>query len=210
VLLPAAVLHPPHDASAQSWLAAAATGDVRFYLAHLLFLVGVVLLVPAVRAMAAALPAERAHRGRLAVTFTTLGALGIANLVGMDFLVWRMASGAGDQAEMLAVLQDAATNPAVMGPAVALAGMLALGFALLGVELWRAGVTATAPAALIAGAPLLFFALPLKPLSVAGGVLGLAGMVLQIKPELGDTTWNGRSSIPGPGRIRSALSRPMP
>jgi hypothetical protein len=176
VLLVAAVLHPPHGASAESWLAASSTGGVRFYLAHLLFLVGVVLLVPAARGMAAALPAERARRGALAATLTVWGALGVANLVGMDFLVWRMANGGADRSQMLVVLQDIATNPAVMGPAFALVGMLGLGWALLATELRRAGVIATVPAALIAGGPLLYFALPVKPLSVVGAVLLLAGM----------------------------------
>jgi hypothetical protein len=175
-LLLAAVLHPPHGASAESWLAASSTGGVRFYLAHLLFLVGAVLLVPAARGMAAALPAERAHRGGLAATLTALGALGIANLVGMDFLVWRMANGGADQSEMLVVLRDIATNPAVMGPAFALTGLGGLGVALLATELRRAGVIATVPAALIAAGPLLYFALPLKPLSVVGALLLLAGM----------------------------------
>jgi hypothetical protein len=175
-LLVAAVLHPPPGASAESWLAASSTGGVRFYLAHLLFLVGAVLVVPAARGMAAALPAERAPCGALAATLTVWGALGVANLVGMDFFVWRMANGDADQSQMLVVLQDIATNPAVMGPAFALMGMLGLGVALLAMELRRAGVIATAPAALIAGGPLLYFALPVKPLSVAGAVLLLAGM----------------------------------
>ncbi len=174
--LAAAILHPPHGADAESWLSSATVGGMRFYLAHLLFLVGAVALVPAAWEMAGQLGSRDARRGRLAATLTTLGGLGLATLVGMDFLVWRLAQSTLGHQEMLGLLDDAATNPAVMAPAGALLGLGVAGILLLAVELHRAALLSPPSAILIGTAPLLLFVLPLKPVSILGGILLLVGL----------------------------------
>jgi hypothetical protein len=198
--LAAAVLHPPHGADAESWLASATAGATRFYVAHLLFLVGAVALVPAAWEMARRLGSRGAGRGRLAAILTTLGALGLATLVGMDFLVWRLAQSTLGQQEMLGFLDDAATNPAVMAPAGALLGLGVAGIVLLVIELRRAALVAPSAAILIGSGPVLLFALPLKPLSILGGALLLAGLAsLTRSPSGGRRGAAGRRFAPAPG-----------
>ena len=172
----AAVIHPPHAGDAGSWLDAASTGGGRFYLAHLLFLVGAVALVPAAWGMADLLAKSGVRRGRLAAILVGLGALGLVNLVGMDFLVWRLAESSIERSEMLAFLEDAVTNPAVIGPASALLGLLIAGNVLFAADLHRAKLIGAAPAALLATGPLLYFVLPVKPVSVTGAVFLLVGL----------------------------------
>jgi hypothetical protein len=203
--LAAAILHPPHGADAESWLASATAGGMRFYLAHLLFLVAAVALVPAAWEMARQLGSRGAGRGRLAAILTTLGGLGLATLVGMDFLVWRLAESTLGHEEMLGFLDDATTNPALIAPAGALLALGVAGIVLLAIELRRAALVAPPAAILIGTGPLLLFVLPLKPVSVFGGGLLLAGLCsLARSPSGGERRAVGRRVAPRPG------SNPLP
>jgi hypothetical protein len=212
--LVAAVLHPPHSASAESWLASASTGGPRFYLAHLLFLAGAVALIPASREMAHLLAMAGVRRGRTAATLTTVGALGLANLVGMDFLVWRMAHAAADRSELLLLLRDAATNPAVIGPASALLVLLVAGTTLFAVELRRAELIGGAAAALLAMGPPLYFVLPVKPVSIAGAAFLLLGLAAVARAPSDQRRKVSEAALPAAGRIRVGaplpLARPRP
>lgn len=200
----AAVIHPPHAGDAESWLTAAEVGGARFYVAHLLFLIGAVALIPAAWGMAELLASRGAVRGRLAAILTGIGALGLVNLVGMDFLVWRLAESRIARSEMLAFLEEAAISPAVMGPAAALLVLLVAGIALFAMELHRAKVIGAAPAALIATGPVLYFALPVKPVSLVGAVFLLVGLICVARARSESSRTSER--IPGGGRIEMAPS----
>jgi hypothetical protein len=206
--LAAAILHPPHGADAESWLASATAGGMRFYLAHLLFLVGAVALVPAAWEMARQIGSRGAGRGRLAAILTTLGGLGLATLVGMDFLVWRLAQSTLGHEEMLGFLDDAATDPAVMAPAGALLGLGLAGILLLAIELRRAALIAPPVAILLGTGPLLLFVLPLKPVSIVGGCLLLTGLAsLTRSPSGGPRRAAEPRFAPAPGRDPWPASR---
>ena len=198
--LAAAILHPPHGADAESWLTSATAGGVRFYLAHLLILLGAVALVPAAWGVAHQLGSRGTGRGRLAAILTTLGALGLATLVGMDFLVWRLAQSTLSHQETLRLLDDAATNPALIAPASALLGLGVAGILLLAIELHRAALVAPPAAILIGTGPLLLFVLPLKPVSILGGCLLLAGLTsLTRSPSGAARRAAGPTFAPAPG-----------
>jgi len=203
--LAGAILHPPHAADAESWLSSATAGATRFYLAHLLFLVGAVALVPAAWEMAHGLDSRGARTGRLAAILTTAGALGLATLVGMDFLVWRLARSTLGQQQMLGLLDDAASNPAVMAPAGVLLGLGVAGILLLAIELRRAALVAPPAATLIGTGPLLLFVLPLKPVSMLGGCLLLAGLASLTRSPAG-----GAQRTAGPMLTRATGSDPCP
>jgi hypothetical protein len=202
--LAAALLHPPHGADADSWLASATAGGVGFYLAHLLFLLGAVTLVPAVWEIEHQIGTRGAGRGRLAAILTTLGGLGLATLVGMDFLVWQLAKSTLAHEEMLGFLDDAATNPALIAPASALLGLGVAGILLLAIELHRAAFIALPAAILIGTGPLLLFVLPLKPVSIFGGCLLLAGLTSLTRSPCGGKRAPRRTLAP------SLRSDPLP
>jgi hypothetical protein len=210
----AAILHPPHSASAESWLASASTAGPRFYLAHLLFLAGAVALIPASRGMADLLAMVGVHRGRSAATLTTVGALGLANLVGMDFLLWRMAQGATDRSELLVLLRDAASNPAVIGPASALLVLLVAGTTLFAIELRRAELIGGAAAALLGTGPMLYFVLPVKPVSIAGAAFLLLGLAAVARAPSDQGRKVSDAALPAAARTRVRvpvpLARPRP
>jgi hypothetical protein len=211
-LLLAAILHPPHSASAESWLAAASTGGPRFYLAHLLFLAGAVAIIPASWGMADLLAGVGVDRGRSAAILTTLGALGLANLVGMDFLVWRMAHTAPDRSELLVMLRDAADNPALIGPASALLALLVVGTTMFAIELRRADLIGGRAAALLGTGPMLYFVLPVKPVSIAGAAFLLLGLVAVTRASsdqgrrVSDVAPAGGAHV----RVPVPLARPRP
>jgi hypothetical protein len=213
-LLLAAILHPPHSASAESWLAAASTGGPRFYLAHLLFLAGAVAIIPASWGMAELLARVGVHRGRSAAILTTLGALGLANLVGMDFLVWRMAHTAPDRSELLVLLRDAANNPAVIGPASALLALLVVGTTMFAIELRRADLIGGLAAALLGTGPTLYFVLPVKPVSIAGAGFLLFGLAAVARASSDQGRRVSDAALPAAGRthVRAPLplARPRP
>jgi hypothetical protein len=203
--LVAAVLHPPHGADAESWLASATVGGTRFYIAHLLFLVGAVALVPAAWEMARRLAGGGAGRGPLAAILTTLGALGLATLVGMDFLVWLLAESAFGRRELLAFLDDALANPALTVPAGGLLGLGVAGIVMFAIELHRTRLVGPPAAIQIAVGALLLFLLPLKPVSIIGGCLLLAGLAPLARSPSGGARWAA-----GPRFAPASGSDPLP
>lgn len=177
LLIGAAIVHHPHSGGAASWLAAAEAGRTGFYLAHLTFLIAIVLTLPAMVELGRRVSI---HTPTLAIWGTGLaviGGIGIAALVGQDLVVWQMASPSHDQASMLALLDDVAENAAILAPLFALASGVVIGPALLAAALARARDIPWTAAVLIATGPALLFAgLNVKPLMIAGGTFLLVGL----------------------------------
>jgi hypothetical protein len=177
VLLVATLIHSPHGGDAESWFRAAVGNPTRFYLAHILFLVGTLILVPAALTLALRLAHLRPRLAVLGAGLLVAGGFGVSGLVGIDLVVWEMAQRHADPAEMLALLEAVSSEPGVVLPLYGLTGTLGLGFALLLGGLEHAGAIPRGSMAMtVAGVALWAAGLPVAPLGIAGTVLLLVGL----------------------------------
>jgi hypothetical protein len=159
----------------------AAANPDRWYLAHLLSLIGFALLVPAILGLTQLVGYGRAALADLGGTLALLGVLAASGLLSIDgFGVWQMAQPAADPAEMAALLDRILTSPGVLTLyLVSLAsavGLLVLvvglyraqlvpawtaGLVAVGVAVWFTGEAAASKATMVAGVALLALGLGL-------------------------------------------------
>jgi hypothetical protein len=181
VLLAGELLHPPFQRDPARLLAVAAANPDRWYLAHLLSLIGFALLVPAILGLTQLVGQRRAALADLGGTLALLGVLAVSGLLSIDgFGVWQMAQPAADRAEMAALLDRILTSPGVLTLyLVSLAsavGLLVLvvglyraqlvpawmaGLVAIGVAVWSTGEAAASKATMVAGVTILALGLGL-------------------------------------------------
>jgi hypothetical protein len=124
VLLAGELLHPPFQRDPARLLAVAAANPDRWYLAHLLSLIGFALLVPAILGLIQLVGQRRAALADLGGTLALLGVLAASGLLSIDgFGVWQMAQPAADRAEMAALLDRILTSPRDADPVPGVAGL---------------------------------------------------------------------------------------
>lgn len=115
VLLAGELLHPPFELDSARQLAVVAANPDRWYLAHLLSLIGFALLVPAILGLTQLVGQRRAALADLGGTLALLGMLAVTGLLSIDgFGVWQMAQPAADRAEMATLLDRILTSPGVL------------------------------------------------------------------------------------------------
>jgi hypothetical protein len=182
VLLAGELLHPPFQLDPARQLAVAAANPDRWYLAHLLSLIGFALLVPAILGLTQLVGQRRAALADLGGTLALLGVLAATGLLSIDgFGVWQMAQPAADRAEMAALLDRILTSPRVLLPLYLVSltsavGLLVLtlglyraqlvpawtaGLVAIGVAVWFTGEAAASKATMVAGVALLALGLGL-------------------------------------------------
>jgi GNAT superfamily N-acetyltransferase len=181
VLLTGELLYPQFQVDPAQQLAVVAANLDRWYLAHLLSLIGFALLVPAILGLTQLVGQRRAALADLGGALALLGILAITGLLSLDgFGVWQMAQPAADRAEMAALLDRILTSPGVVPLfVVALAfpvGLLVLalglyrsqlvpawtaGLVAIGVAVWFSGEAAASKATMIAGSTILALGLAL-------------------------------------------------
>ena len=181
VLLAGELLHPPFHLDPARQLAVVAANPDRWYLAHLLSLIGFALLVPASLGLTQLVGQRQAALADLGGTLALLGMLAATGLLSIDgFGVWQMAQPAADRAEMAALLDRILTSPGVLALyLVSLAsavGLLVLtlrlyrsqllpawtaGLVATGVAVWFTGEAAASKATMVAGVALLALGLGL-------------------------------------------------
>jgi len=182
VLLTGELLHPELHLDPARQLAVAAANPDRWYLAHLLSLIGFALLVPAILGLIQLVGQRRAALADLGGTLALLGVLATTGLLSIDgFGVWQMAQPAADRAEMAALLERILTSPGVLLPLypVSLASAVDLlvltlglyraqvvpawtaGLVAIGVAVWVTGEAAASKATMVAGVALLALGLGL-------------------------------------------------
>jgi hypothetical protein len=181
VLLAGELLYPPFQRDPAQQLALVAANLDRWYLAHLLSLIGFALLVPGLLGLTQLVGQRRAALADLGGALALLGVLALTGLLSLDgFGVWQMAQQAADRAEMAALLDRIFTSPGVV-PLVVVAlafpvGLLVLalglyrakvvpawtaGLVAVGVVVWFTGETAASKATMVAGATILALGLGL-------------------------------------------------
>jgi hypothetical protein len=181
VLLAGELLHPPFQLDPAQQLALVAANPDRWYLAHLLSLVGFALLVPGLLGLTRLVGQRRAALADLGGALALLGMLAITGLLSIDgFGVWQMAQPAADRAEMAALLDRIFTSPGVVPllvvPLAFPVGLLVLtlglyhskvvpawtaGLVAIGVAIWFTGEAAASKATMVAGGTILALGLAL-------------------------------------------------
>jgi hypothetical protein len=181
VLLAGELLHPPFQRDPARLLAVAAANPDRWYLAHVLSLIGFALLVPAILGLTQLVGQGRAALADLGGTLALLGVLAVSGLLSIDGIgVWQMVQPAADRAEMAALLDRILTSPGVLtlylvslasavGLLVLIVGLYrahlvpawTAGLVAIGVAVWSTGEAAANKATMVAGVALLALGLGL-------------------------------------------------
>lgn len=157
VFLTAELLHAHFETDAGRYLDGIAAGPDRWYAAHMLVLLGLVLILPA---LAGAASLTRASQPRLTAASATLiipGTLALATLVGIELVAWQLAQSTIGRAELIAVWENTAENEAIV-PLVGVAMLTPVAWLLAGIALVRARAVARWSAVLVGGAQLVGFA----------------------------------------------------
>jgi hypothetical protein len=178
VILAGALAHPMETSDARRQLDIVAGGLNRWYVAHLLYIAGFVLLVPAVLSLGRRL---RTQASRLELWGTGLAVLGLFSSAGIvaveGFGGWQLAQ-AGDRSTAAAVFERMTHSAGIVVPFGILGVSLSAGLIVLAVGLGRTGSAAPWMAwTLAAGAVLVAVGLSavLEPALVAGiGCLAVA------------------------------------
>ena len=158
VLLVGALVHPQvgHDASAH--LAVAAQSPGRYYAAHAIILVGLVLFLPALLALVHPLRGTATALGLVGCALAIIGLFGATAVVAVDGIaVSQMAQPEANAEEMAALLERIKASSGLR--AIAIIGALSFlsGVLLLAFGYWRYRAASHWMAAGLAAAAITFF-----------------------------------------------------
>jgi hypothetical protein len=150
-----------HTEQFGSQIQAAWAHRTRYYVGHIGFVAGFVLLVPGLLALTRELAtAGREARARAGLGFVMVGLIGGSLSLGVDLANYQLTSPERGGAAAVQALGNTNFAPEVLGPIAVLGLGLGIGFALLAVEAVRVGLTPRWSAAAIVfgafGAGLLF------------------------------------------------------
>lgn len=208
VVLAAAALHPREVTDAARQLDIVASGLNRWYVAHLLYIVGFALFVPAVLAMGRRLRVSAPRLELWGTSLTVVGLVASAGLVAAEgFGAWQLAQ-APDRASATATFDHLVHSAGVFVPLGVVGLAVPAGLLVLAIGLGRtASVAAWAAWALGAGAVLLAVGLASAILPVL--VVGVAALAVAMgSVGLDDLGSQGRlpvmsSRMPAPsGAVR--------
>lgn len=127
VIVVAELLHGRFETVAAEQLAVVADNTGRWYAAHVLVLVALVLTLPAFVGLAHLVRASRPLLGSLSLLAFAPGLVVLASVAGMELVLWQMAQPGRDWAEMVSLL-DGLTESAGIAPLFA---VLLLGIRVL-------------------------------------------------------------------------------
>jgi hypothetical protein len=207
VLLAAAVIHPASDMNEAAQVATIADNLDAWYVAHLLALVSIVLMVPALLGLMHMLRERQVALGHVGGGLAMLGLLAFTGIVGMELVMWQMA-GAGDTREAVALLERLNETAGIVIPFLLVSFGFALGMACLAVGLLRARAVQSWMAVFVAIGSLAFgfgVATAMNWLTIVAAaflVVGLGAigrMVLRETDEAWEHTpeYEGFRSVPG-------------
>ena len=138
LFLLAMVIHPATGTEEASLVSAAAESPDAWYLAHLLALLAIVLAVPAVLGLMHMLREREVAFGHVGGALAMIGLLALTGLVTIEgFVPWQMAA-AGDQGEMVALMERLFGTAGVTLPLYFASFAFTLGAICLAVGLYRA------------------------------------------------------------------------
>ncbi|MFN2616618.1 MAG: hypothetical protein ABR581_05770 [Thermoleophilaceae bacterium] len=140
LLLVSEVLHPAEKTDTRDQLAVITGHLDRWYAAHLIAIVAIALLVPAVLGLMHMLREREVALGHLGGGLAMLGLLAITGIVAIEgFVGWQAAAG-GDRAQMVALFERLTGTAGFVVPFLVVAFGFMLGLTCLAVGLYRARV----------------------------------------------------------------------
>jgi len=137
VLLVAMVIHPASDMNEATQVATIQDNLDAWYVAHLLALISIAVMVPAVLGLMHMLREREVAFGHVGGGLAMLGLLAFAGIVGMELAMWQMAAG-GSTAEAVALLERLNNTAGIVIPFAFVSFGFALGLACLAAGLYRA------------------------------------------------------------------------
>jgi hypothetical protein len=206
-LLVATVIHPASDMDEATQVATIADNLDAWYVAHLLALISIAVMVPAVLGLMHMLREREVAFGHVGGALTMLGLLAFTGIVAMELVMWQMAAG-GNTREAVALLERLNETAGIVIPFVVVSFGFALGVACLAIGLYRARAVQSWMAISVAAGAILFgvaiggamnwLAIVAAAFLVVG--LGAIGrMVLQETDEAWEHTpeYDGFRPVPG-------------
>jgi hypothetical protein len=140
LVLVSEVIHPAEKSSSREQLAVIARHLDRWYAAHLIALVAIALLVPAVLGLMHMLRERQVAWGHVGGGLALLGLLAVTGIVAVEgFVGWQAAAG-GDRAQMVALFDRLTGTAGFVIPFIVVAFGLMLGLICLAIGLYRARV----------------------------------------------------------------------
>jgi hypothetical protein len=140
LVLVSEVIHPAEKSNSGDQLAVIAGHLDRWYVAHLIAIVAIALLVPAVLGLMHMLREREVAWGHLGGGLAMLGLLAITGIVAIEgFVGWQAAAG-GDRAQMVALFDRLTGTAGFVIPFMVVAFGFMLGLSCLAVGLYRARV----------------------------------------------------------------------
>jgi hypothetical protein len=159
VLLVAMVIHPASDMNEAAQVATIQDNLDAWYVAHLLALVSIAVMVPAVLGLMHMMREREVAFGHVGGGLAMLGLLAFAGIVGMELVMWQMAAG-GSTREAVALLERLNNTAGIVIPFAFVSFGFALGLACLAAGLYRArAVQSWMAISTAAGAVLFGFAI---------------------------------------------------
>ncbi|MGI8633732.1 MAG: hypothetical protein ACR2NA_14465 [Solirubrobacterales bacterium] len=140
-LLAGMVIHPAVETSERSIIAAAAADSDAWYASHLLLLISLVLVVPAILGLTHMLREREVVLGHLGGGLALLGVMAFVGIVTVEGVVgWQ--AGLGDRAEMVALFERFGEATGYVIPFVLVSLGFAVGMITLAYGLFRANMVA--------------------------------------------------------------------
>ena len=155
VLLVAVVIHPASDMNETTQVATIADNLDAWYVAHLLALISIAVMVPAVLGLMHMLREREVAFGHVGGGLAMLGLLAFAGIVGMELVMWQMVAG-GSTREAVALLERLNETAGIVIPFAFVSFGFALGLACLAAGLYRARVVQSWMAVSVAVGAVLF------------------------------------------------------
>jgi hypothetical protein len=207
VLLVAAVIHPASDMDEATQVATIADNLDAWYVAHLLALIAIVVMVPAVLGLMHMLREREVAFGHVGGGLAMLGLFAFTGIVAIELVMWQLATG-GSISEAVALLERLNETAGIVIPFVIVSFGFSLGVACLAIGLYRARAVQSWMAVSVATGAILFgFAIGsamnwLAIVAAAFLVVGLGAigrMVLRETDEAWEHTpeYDGFRPVPG-------------
>jgi hypothetical protein len=155
VLLFATVIHPASSMNEATQVATIADNLDAWYVAHLLALIAIAVMVPAVLGLMHMLREREVAFGHVGGGVAMLGLLAFAGIVGMELVMWQMVAG-GSTREAVALLERLNETAGIVIPFAFVSFGFALGLASLAAGLYRARVVQSWMAVSVAVGAVLF------------------------------------------------------
>jgi hypothetical protein len=144
IVLAATIIHPPHGVrvtAGSEYYGAAHDHTTQFYIAHTLFFLGGVTLLPAVIGLTRLVRRSQPKLALWGLVLSAMGFVGWGAFDGQDFMTYIAGSESNlDTTTMQTYIDDALANTAVLIPTSIVFTLLVIGLVVTGVGLHRAGI----------------------------------------------------------------------